>query len=129
MAYHNKTLPEQQPSVAGDNADGEVPDRVPRRCHHQCPYLTAPACHLCRSKVVKLPICDDCTDTGKLWECVIPYTPHTIICCQTVHTTEQAANAHIARLIAHPDSLVNRDGRWIAVPFRRGRDPIMTLPE
>ena len=129
MAYHNKTLPEEQPSTTGDNADGDVPDRLPRRCHHECPHLTAPACHLCRSKVVKLPICDDCTDTEKLWECVIPYTAHHIICCQMVHTTEEAANDHIDRLIAHPDSFVHRDGRWIAVPFRRGRDPIMTLPE
>ena len=129
MEHNSKRLLEEQPSVVGDNDDGDGSDRLPRRCHHECPYLTAPACHLCRSKVVKLPICDDCTDTGKLWECVIPVSSEWIICCQTVHTTEQAANAHVARLIADPDSFVNRDGRWIAVPFRRGRDPIMTLPE
>ena len=129
MAHPNKTLPKEQPSTTVHNADGDMPSRIRRRCHPQCPHLTAPACHLCRSKVVKLPICDDCTDTKQLWECVIPDMSLGIICCQMVHTTEEAANAHIARLIAHPNSLVHRDSQWTAIPFRRGRDPIMTLPE
>ena len=97
----------------------------PPPCHPECPHLRAPACHLCRHKIVKLPICDDCTDTEELWECVIPISPDWLICCQMVHPTEATANQHIERLLA---STFHRDGKWMAAPFRRGRDPIMALP-